>query len=207
MHRLSIVDAEIFALAFHAPQYPYSIFYDHREVTGVSESEQRKLVQLFWGKIRVPFQMGESRDPKGPTRICTVLRRRNFVNGARKVRQRSLLASRGPRLLRSFHREGLLQIDPRFIVIDAVRFHVITTVFGEVVPVHRVYPQMDLAMMRSLFREIEKSGDPPKSLGECGIDVDKMQERISAVLTSNSRWAFSLLDTDDFAFTDSDDQS
>jgi hypothetical protein len=48
MHLLSVVDAELFVLTLSASQYPYSVFYDQREVKGVSESEHRKLVQLFW---------------------------------------------------------------------------------------------------------------------------------------------------------------
>jgi hypothetical protein len=64
---------------------------------------------------------------------------------------------------------------------------------------------MDIARMRSLFREAEKS-EPAKYLEECGIDVEEMQQRISAVLRHNSRWALSPPDEDEIGVIDSDNE-
>jgi hypothetical protein len=189
MQRLSVIDAQLFALTNPSSQYPYAVIYDHREMKGISESEHRKLVHMFWGRTLVgtPGQR-ESRDRRSPSVLSPLSRRSNFLNSARSLRQRCLVSRRDTEKLRFFKHESLCQVDACFCVIEAVRFYVMTSVFGDSVSMRKIYPLMDLSRMRLRFRDIEKSGRV-NSLKECGINVEEMQQRISTVLRHNSRLA------------------
>jgi hypothetical protein len=108
--------------------------------------------------------------------------RSNFLNGARTARQRCLAGNAGQLPLAMFKRISLSVIDYRFVIVDIVRYIVMSNVFSDSVSMRDVYPCMDVAKIRAMVKRILKMDFDGKSLADYGIDTVTLQRQITLAL-------------------------
>lgn len=155
---------------------------EQQNIWGVSNSELQKLVQMFWGKHLVETNRQVDRGTKRAMKLTAAEQRICFINSNLSARQRCLiLNAKGNPLSRVksvFARPAMHHSDPAFSVIDLVRCHIMTSVFGKEISLRHVYPWMNTGKMTLALQHLAKQ-PPTKTLEEIGIDADELQQKIS----------------------------
>jgi hypothetical protein len=183
--RLSYVDAQLFVMRKEQQIYPYGLFYEQHRIWGIYESDVAKLVQLFWGKNRLESGVDQGNRPARPrsTGLSPLVQRSNFMNSRRNARQRSVICKIQPMpRVTAFTRPSLCFVDPRFIIMDAVRYIVMKAVFGESFSLRTVYPCMNVRKIRTLIARFSNYGKKEKNLCDYGIDLEAIRTEIRRTL-------------------------
>ena len=178
--RLAVVECEIHTQEAKS-ESPF-LYYEEKPVWGVSCEEAQKLVQLFWGKNRTETTREVEKGEKRAEKITKRAQRLCFVNGERSARQRCLaLQTIDPavRVKSMFLRPNVCAVDQKF-VIDTARFVVMNAVFGRSVQLRRVYPWINAPKMIAWTQQAVKG--EVRALAELGVDAEKLQQRIKAIL-------------------------
>ena len=183
--RLAVVDAEIF-IAKSKAESPF-LYYKQTEIWGISNQEVQSLVQIFWGKNRVETNREIEKTGQRAEKLSKLSQMTCFVNSFRTARQRCLMVQQNDPSIKvksMFMRPSLTSLDLRFATIDAIRFIVMTSVFGKEIQIQRVYPGINVSKVTCFVQQALKRSESAKPLTEYGEDPDGIQQRITECLKS-----------------------